>query len=191
MMDRRDAISLVLESLASSDVVVTTTGLISREAFRVMDRRRNFYMLGSMGLASAFGLGLAILLPTVRVFVVEGDGSALMNLGALAQIGASKPANLFHIILDNHMYESTGGQASISSATDMAAIGTNCGYASAIEANDTQAVVSAMRTCRLGSGPQLIVVDVDATLAPLPPRVGYSPSCIRDRLADELAHAKT
>ena len=186
MIDRRECISIVLESLASSDVVVTTTGFISREAFHVMDRRRNFYMLGSMGLASAFGLGLAILLPGVRVFVVEGDGSALMNLGTLALIGASQPTNLFHVVLDNGMYESTGGQVSVSPTSDLAAIGTQCGYASSATADDPVAAAAAVRGCVIGSGPRLVVLHVTDRAAAVPPRVHLAPTFIRDRLADEL-----
>ena len=64
------------------DLVLSTTGMISREVFFTEDRPGNFYMIGSMGLLSSFGLGLALMVPEQRVFVVEGDGSALMSLGA-------------------------------------------------------------------------------------------------------------
>ena len=72
-------------------------------------------MIGSMGLASAVGLGLAIQTPHKRIFILEGDGSALMSLGTLQLIASQGVPNLIHVILDNEVYESTGGQASISS----------------------------------------------------------------------------
>ena len=76
-------------------------------------------MIGSMGLLSSFGLGLALMAPEQRVFVLEGDGSALMSLGALPSSPAKIPATSVHFILDNESYESTGGQPTISSKVDL------------------------------------------------------------------------
>ena len=110
MIPRYRAIEKILEQVESGDVVLSTTGMISREVFQTKDRPGNFYMLGSMGLLSSFGLGLALLQPDRRVFVLEGDGSALMSLGTLPLIAAEQVANLIHLVLDNEAYESTGGQ---------------------------------------------------------------------------------
>ena len=99
MIERYTAIEIVLGHVHPEDLVLTTTGMISREAFIADDRSGNFYMLGSMGLLSSFGLGLAILKVERRIFVLEGDGSALMSLGTLPLIGVQSPANLIHIIL--------------------------------------------------------------------------------------------
>ena len=119
MIARYQAIERILSHMRDGDLVVSTTGMISRELFTLDDRPGNFYMIGSMGLASAMGLGLAIQAPNKRVFVLEGDGSALMSLGTLPLIASERPANLVHIILDNEAYESTGGQASISLKFDL------------------------------------------------------------------------
>ena len=86
MIERYRAIEKILEHVAPSDLVLSTTGMISREVFMTRDRPENFYMIGSMGLLSSFGLGLALLAPQQRVFVLEGDGSALMSLGTLPLI---------------------------------------------------------------------------------------------------------
>ena len=110
MIDRYVAIEKVLGHVEADDLVLSTTGMISREVFVADDRAGNFYMLGSMGLLSSFGLGLAMLNPKQRVFMLEGDGSALMNLGALPLIAKEGPENLVHVILDNEAYESTGAQ---------------------------------------------------------------------------------
>ncbi|MCH8892074.1 MAG: hypothetical protein IIB32_01130 [Chloroflexi bacterium] len=88
MIDRYRAIEKILEHVQASDLVVSTTGMISRELFALNDRPENFYMIGSMGLASALGLGLAIQAPQKRVFILEGDGSALMSLGTLPLIAS-------------------------------------------------------------------------------------------------------
>ena len=101
MIARYQAIERILSHMRDGDLVVSTTGMISRELFTLDDRPGNFYMIGSMGLASAMGLGLAIQAPNKRVFVLEGDGSALMSLGTLPLIASERPANLVHIILDN------------------------------------------------------------------------------------------
>ena len=128
MMTRVQAIRRVMEHAAPDDLVLTTTGMVSREACMIDDRPGNFYMLGSMGLLSSLGLGLSLLAPERRVFILEGDGSALMSLGALALIASQRPRNLVHVILDNESYESTGGQPTISREVDLARVGESCGY---------------------------------------------------------------
>ncbi|GIT69957.1 MAG: hypothetical protein Ct9H300mP27_10610 [Chloroflexota bacterium] len=77
--------------------MITTTGMISREVFDIHDRTNNFYMLGSMGLLSSFGLGLAITFPDKRIWILEGDGSALMSLGTLPLIASESPKNIVHL----------------------------------------------------------------------------------------------
>src|SRR5690606_25141592 len=93
---------------------IHANGYIGRESHAVADRPENFYMIGSMGLASAIGVGLALARPDRRVVVFDGDGNLLMGLGTLALVAAVAPANLVHVVLDNGVYGSTGGQRSIS-----------------------------------------------------------------------------
>jgi thiamine pyrophosphate-dependent acetolactate synthase large subunit-like protein len=180
-MDRSHAIARILEHAGPDDLVLSTTGMISREVFVTDDRARNFYMLGSMGLASALGLGLALLHPQRRVFILEGDGSALMSLGALALVPTESPKNLVHIILDNEAYESTGGQPSISANVDLASVGRSCGYPVVSRVSDPDGLDDALEGCRQGAGPYLIVAKV--AIAPVSgiPRVFHSPAEIRDR----------
>ena len=103
MIARYQAIEQILSHLQGDDLLVSTTGMISRELFTLDDRPGNFYMIGSMGLASAMGLGLAVQAPHKRIFVLEGDGSAMMSLGTLPLIAPEAPPNLVHIILDNQI----------------------------------------------------------------------------------------
>jgi len=107
---RREAVEIVAESLSSKDIAISANGFMSRDLHDVCDRPTNFYMIGSMGLASSIGLGLAIKNPTKRIHVFDGDGNILMNLGSLVTIGSSTPKNLIHFVFDNNAHESTGGQ---------------------------------------------------------------------------------
>ena len=181
MIDRHVAIEKVLEHIGADDLVLSTTGMISREVFTANDRVGNFYMLGSMGLLSSFGLGLAMLNPEQRVFMLEGDGSALMNLGTLPLIAEERPVNLVHVILDNEAYESTGVQPSISSEVDLAEVARSCGYQRVARVEDIEDLKSALLECDNGPGPHLILVK--AAISPVKdiPRVSHSPIDIRDR----------
>jgi phosphonopyruvate decarboxylase len=85
-------------------------------------------MVGSMGCVSSFGLGIALAQPHRRVIVIDGDGAALMRLGAITTIGYERPANLCHILLDNQRHESTGGQSTVSHSVDFSVIAAACGY---------------------------------------------------------------
>src|SRR5260221_7542444 len=108
-MTRLDATRIVVE-LAGDAPIVASLGHPAYDLFAAGDRPQNFYTWGSMGLASSIGLGLALARPDVRVFVLDGDGSLLMNLGSLATIGLLKPASLVVIVMDNEEYATTGGQ---------------------------------------------------------------------------------
>ena len=188
MIDRYEAIETILEHVEADDLVLSTTGMISREVFVTRDRPGNFYMLGSMGLLSSFGLGLALLTPRRRVFVLEGDGSALMSLGTLPLIAAEGPDNLVHIVLDNEAYESTGAQPSISSQIDLGDVAASCGYAQVVWVDGTGELDRALSQCDLDEGPFLILVKVG--IAPLEGilRVSHSPAEIRDRFRDWIQH---
>ena len=120
---------LVVEKLSkqlTDQVVISTTGFLSRELFLLNDREKNFYMQGSMGHACAMGLGLALSgTPTI---VLDGDGAALMHLGSLVNVGHAQPDRFLHIVVDNNSYESTGSQPTISSHIDFKEIAKSSGY---------------------------------------------------------------
>ena len=110
-MKRIDAIAIIAEEAKSQDaLLIGNIGYPSRELCAVGDRPSNFYMLGSMGLASSIGLGLALARPDKRVIAIDGDGAVLMNLGSLATIADQDPKNYLLVILDNGCYGSTGSQ---------------------------------------------------------------------------------
>ena len=123
----------IIVEIAQRDwLIVANIGYPSRELFAAADHPGNFYMLGSMGLASSLGLGLAVSQPQ-RVCVIDGDGSVLMNLGSLATIAHHAPANFCLVIVDNKSYGSTGGQPTYTGGkTDLAAMARAAGSAQVI-----------------------------------------------------------
>ena len=112
-MNRKEAMKIICDGI-NDEIIISANGFISRDLFSTLDKDSNFYMIGSMGLASSIGLGIAIKNPRKRIFVFDGDGNILMNLGSLVTIGSIQPRNFIHIIFDNHVHESTGGQPTTS-----------------------------------------------------------------------------
>ncbi len=108
-MNRLEA-TRALTAAAGDQPIVASLGHPAYDLFAAGDRPANFYTWGSMGLASSIGLGLAMARPDLRVFVADGDGSLLMNLGSLATIGWVRPPNLVVLVWDNEEYATTGGQ---------------------------------------------------------------------------------
>jgi phosphonopyruvate decarboxylase len=190
MIERYIAIQKILDYVYDQDLVLSTTGMISRELFTIRDRPGNLYMIGSMGLASSLGLGVSLMCPEARVFVIEGDGSALMSLGTLPLIATEAPSNLIHVVLDNEAYESTGGQPTISSNVSIAAIGEAAGYRHVASVEDLESLDGALGNAAAMDGPRLIVVKASIVHREGIPRVSHAPEEIRDRFKSQaLRHA--
>ena len=131
---RQDALrEVVARTPVGSTAVLATTGFCGRELYAIEDRPNQLYMVGSMGCVTPLALGLALARPDLRVVALDGDGAALMRLGAFATVGAYGPSNLFHLLLDNGVHDSTGGQATVSAGVSFAEIAAACGYASSLE----------------------------------------------------------
>jgi phosphonopyruvate decarboxylase len=145
----------MLAAVPNSAAIVATTGKTGRELFTLADRPQHLYQVGSMGCASGMGLGVA--LNTKRkVVVVDGDGAALMKLGTLATIGAYAPGNLVHLLLDNGVHDSTGGQATVSPHVDFAAIALACGYRQAASCDGVAGFDAALREALAAEGPVFV-----------------------------------
>jgi len=112
----------------SETVLIASTGFSGRELYAIDDRPNQLYMVGSMGCAASLGLGLSLVRPDKKVVVIDGDGAALMRLGNMATVGAYAGNNYYHLLLDNHVHESTGGQGTVSSTVDFPAVAAACGY---------------------------------------------------------------
>ena len=124
---------VVTNTPVDSTVVFASTGFCGRELYAIDDRPNQLYMVGSMGCVTPFALGFALARPDLQVLAIDGDGAALMRMGAFATLGAYGPPNLTHVLLDNGAHESTGGQATVSRGVSFAAVASACGYAAAVE----------------------------------------------------------
>ena len=118
---------------AHASILVGTTGYTGRELFAIGDRANQLYMVGSMGCASSFALGLSLARPDLELTVADGDGAGLMRMGNFATIGSYGGDNLRHILLDNGVHESTGSQATVSANVGFADIAAACGYGMALD----------------------------------------------------------
>nr|MEA2799148.1 phosphonopyruvate decarboxylase [Phenylobacterium sp.] len=152
---RAASLERFLEIVDPDAAVIATTGKCGRELFTLDDRPQHLYQVGSMGGASGMGLGVA--LNTSRpVVVLDGDGAALMKLGTFATIGAYAPKNLVHVVLDNGVHDSTGGQATVSASVDFAGVALACGYAFAASCASLDGFERAFRQAGAAAGPAMI-----------------------------------
>lgn len=173
-MKRIEAIAAVAEA-AGDSLIISNIGFPSRELCSVKDRPENFYMLGSMGMASSIGLGLALGKSSRQVIVLDGDGSVLMNLGTLATIAHHAPDNYLLVILDNCCYGSTGSQPTCTSqSTDLAEVARAAGVLRACTARTPQELIGAL------AGHTVVVAKVDPGNADVP-IIEISPEQILER----------
>lgn len=131
---RKDALEIIQNNSKEMDLLIATTGYTGRELYSIGDKPNQFYTVGSMGCASSLALGVAISSKKNRVITLDGDGALLMRMGALATIGYYRPKNFLHILLNNELHESTGGQSTVSHSIDFCKIAISCGYERVISA---------------------------------------------------------
>ena len=146
---REEAIQIVVDKLRENDIVVSTTGMISRELFEYreakgQDHAHDFLTVGSMGHASQIALGIALQKPDRRVIVFDGDGALLMHMGGLAIIGDYNPKNLVHIVFNNGAHDSVGGQPTVGQKIDVEAIAKAVGYKEVVSVDSQSALIHAM-----------------------------------------------
>jgi sulfopyruvate decarboxylase subunit beta len=178
----------VIADLLTDELVVHANGMISRESFTLKDRPENFYMIGSMGLASSIALGVALNRPDRKVIVFDGDGNLLMNLGSLAMTGAYQPKNFFHIVFDNGVYGSTGNQATIAPRVSLAEMARAAGYRMVSSAADQETLFAKVRDFLLGEGPLFLLVKIEVEAAEKKiGRVTHEPPEIAERFRAALA----
>lgn len=133
----REEIIRRIARAAGEDVIVSTTGKASRELFEIREQmgqghELDFLTVGSMGHASSIALGIALQKPKMRIWCVDGDGAALMHMGAMALIGQNKPENLVHLVLNNAAHETVGGMPTVAGGLDWPMIAKACGYEKAV-----------------------------------------------------------
>jgi sulfopyruvate decarboxylase subunit beta len=179
LISRREALGVAIKQLGD-EPVIHANGYVCRESFAAGDRPQNFYMIGSMGLASAIGLGLALVRPASGCVVFDGDGNLLMSLGTLAMVGSLRPRNFVHVVFDNEVYGSTGGQRSPSREVRLDRLARSAGYRMAAAATTPDEIAAALRTARVDPGPHFVLVKVTAAETEAP-RIPHTPGAIRDR----------
>ena len=162
IMNRFDLTSRLVARLKNEEAVIGGIGNTNFDLWAAGHRPQNFYMLGSMGLAFPIALGVALAQPDRRVFALEGDGSLLMQLGALATIAALKPKNLIMVVMDNGIYQITGAQPTpAAGVADIVAIATGSGLANSVWAADEEDFERLVDEAMSASEPSLIAVRID------------------------------
>ena len=182
-MQRLDATRIVVELAGAAPII----GGVGNSTFDLVpfDRPNNFSMWNSMGMASSIALGLALARPDLRVIVLDGDGSILMNLGSLATERSTGVTNLVHIIWDNGGWEITGGQPAGSPfGVDLAAVARGCGFAMTATVDTIQSFRGALTEAMADTQAWVIVARVEAGDSPYRP----SKNCVelRDRFRTAL-----
>ncbi len=185
MSSRARAIEALLGLLTDQPVVVCN-GFPSREAFKLGDRPTHFYMIGSMGMAAAIGLGLALAKPEKTVVVIDGDGNALMGLSTMATVAALKPKNFVHVVLDNEVYGSAGNQPSYSRIVKLDQIAKAAGYANVERVREREDLIYEFKDMLAKAGPSLLLVKVNEQVEEAP-WVPLPPSQITDRFRKAIA----
>jgi phosphonopyruvate decarboxylase len=169
--------------VATGAAVIATTGYTGRELHACDDRANQLYMVGSMGCAVSLGLGIALAQPQRKVVVLDGDGAALMRLGAQSIVGYERPANLCHVLLDNAIHESTGGQSTVSRSVDFCAIAAASGYPYVQSLADPDHVAAAVADF---SGPAFIHAPTMPGVPDDLPRPAITPAQVGQRLREFL-----
>ena len=165
-MAREDAIKIIVDNLDGSEAIVSTTGKPSRELFEYreelkQDHSKDFLTVGSMGCSASIANGIALQKPNKQVFVFDGDGAVIMQMGVLATIGHYKAKNLYHIIFDNASYDSTGGQPTTSTTVEFEKIALACGYKTARTIETKVDLEMSVKEMRFSEGPQMLIIKVN------------------------------
>lgn len=149
---REEAIRCIAE-VSGEDVIVSTTGKASRELFEIREAKgqshaHDFLTVGSMGHSSSIALGIAMNKPDTRVWCIDGDGAVLMHMGAMALIGANRPKNLVHIVINNAAHETVGGMPTVAGQVDLVGVAKACGYPHSLRVHDRENLIRALEEAK-------------------------------------------
>ncbi len=164
-LSREKAIQLVAASMDREAVVVSTTGMISRELFEFREasaegHHRDFLTVGSMGHASQIALGIALQQKGRKVYCFDGDGAVLMHMGGLGVIGSLAPGNFVHVVFNNGAHDSVGGQPTVGFSVSFPTIAEGCSYRMVISVSDEGALCQALEEIKDMEGPLLLEIAV-------------------------------
>ena len=190
-MNREAAIKCMVDLLDGEEVVVSTTGMASRELYEYRTARgdghdNDFLTVGSMGHTASIAMGIAHAQSTRRVICFDGDGSVIMHMGALGIIGQSNLSNLVHVVINNGAHDSVGGQPTVGLGIDLVRIAEACGYKRAISVSQPKALKEAFTELIDSQGPVLLEIRVNKGARPDLGRPKNSPVENRDALMQHL-----
>jgi len=167
----------------SETVLIASTGFSGRELYAIDDRPNQLYMVGSMGCAASLGLGLSMVRPDKKIIVIDGDGAALMRLGNMATVGAYAGNNYYHLLLDNHVHESTGGQGTVSSTVNFPAVAAACGYQSIFQTAVSSREIDSFLQAK---APAFKHIETRQGVPEVLPRPSVKPASVARRLMQQL-----
>ncbi len=162
-MYREEALKIILRNLDNNDVVVSTTGKTSREIFEIrknnhQKHEKDFLTVGSMGHCSSIALGIAINAPHRKIICIDGDGSMLMHLGSLASISELKPDNFYHIIINNGVHDSVGGQDTTAKNIKISKLAASLGFNKSFKAKTKKKLKLNIRSFLSEKGPSMLEI---------------------------------
>ena len=151
-MVREEIIRHIVDA-TGEDIIVSTTGKASRELFEIREANGqshacDFLTVGSMGHSSSIALGIAMQKPDRKIWIIDGDGAALMHMGSMAVLGANAPANVVHIVINNGAHETVGGMPTVAEKIDVVKIAEGCGYPSAVCVDTFDALDEALKLAK-------------------------------------------
>lgn len=164
-MTREEAIGILVNGINDNSVIISTTGMASRELFEIreekrQDHSRDFLTVGSMGHASQIGLAIALNKKDKAVYCIDGDGALLMHLGGLAIIGNQKPNNFRHILINNGAHDSVGGQETVGFDVDISKIAEACGFKNCYSCDSKLKLKELLEEAKDLEGPLFIEIKV-------------------------------
>lgn len=165
LMTREEALEIVLKHIPNDAVVVSTTGKTSREIFEIRKKNnephfKDFLTVGSMGHCSSIALGIALAQPKRKVICIDGDGALLMHLGALTTVGKIQPSNFYHILMNNYVHESVGGQKTAIDSIDVKGIVKSTNYKSINNINTLDELLKNLADFFNNSGPNFLEIKL-------------------------------
>lgn len=151
-MLREDIIRKITE-VTGEDAIVSTTGKASRELFEIREAKGqshglDFLTVGSMGHSSSIALGIALQKPEKKIWIIDGDGAALMHMGSMAVLGANAPKNVVHIVINNGAHETVGGMPTVAGKINLVKIAEGCGYKKAVCVDNFEALEKALQEAK-------------------------------------------
>ena len=165
-LSREEAIQVIVDAASNNDVFVSTTGKASRELYEYREEKgkshkNDFLTVGSMGHASQIALGLSLAQKNKKIYCLDGDGALLMHAGSMATIGAQKPENFIHILLNNNVHDSVGAQDITNISVDYLKLALSFNYFKALMVSNKCELVKQMKKIKLEKGPIFLQVMIN------------------------------